>query len=86
MPYYMRRSDFYKEGEFCFTYIAAIKRGNINAYETDKLQEYAFPIEIEEGKLIYHVYDGSEGVTLRFEEKPPYTFTRTPIFTAINST
>jgi hypothetical protein len=77
MPYYMRRTDFYKEREFCFNYTAAIKRGNINKYETDELKECSFPIEIKEGKLSYHVYEGSEGATLMFEEKPKYTFTRT---------
>jgi hypothetical protein len=77
MPYYMRRTDLYKEREFCFNYTAAVKHGNINEYENDEFKEYSFPIEIKEGKLSYHVYEGSEGVTLMFEEKPEYTFTRT---------
>ena len=76
MPYSIKRTDCYKEREFCFTYTGAVKRGNINECETDHFQEYAFPIKIEEGKLSYHKYDGSELVTLRFEEKPAYTFTR----------
>ena len=77
IPYFMRRTDFYKEGKFCFNYTGAVKSGNINEYENDELREYAFPIEIKDGKLSYRVCEGSYGVSLMFEEKPEYTFSRT---------
>jgi hypothetical protein len=77
MPYSMRRVDCHKEREFCFNYTGAAKCGGIDAYETDKLEEYDFPIEAEEGKFSYHIYHGIENVYLRFEEKPPYIFSRT---------
>jgi hypothetical protein len=77
MPYSVRRIDCYKEGEFCFKYTGAFKQGYIDEYETDELKEHVFPLEMAEGKFSYHAYAGIEPVTLIFEEKPEYTFTRT---------